>query len=446
MSASPGGPTRSACTLARHRQEAEALLAPVLTRIAGRPGIELAIDHPDLPGRVLAKDHRARSPIPAFDNSQMDGYAVRAEDLAAATADAPRVLPIGRATAAGDPRGTHVPGTASPVMTGAPVPEGADAIVPIEASDPPEFPALVRAGDAEPTGSAGFLAPVLAGRFIRRSGEDLSEGALVGAAGSRLTPALIGALAAAGLRRASVRSRPRILLCSTGNELSGPGARPRAETVPDSGLIHDANTPMLSAELRRLGADVIALHSGDDVAEFRSSLESAISEARSGDDTAIDLIVTTGGISRGAFEVVKDALRAPSEIADVDFHSVALQPGGPQGLGRLASGHPILCFPGNPVSALLSCELFLAPTLRLIQGLPAERETLRLPLGGDVESPPEKHQLRRAQLRGDGSVAVLAPGSHMVGELAAADLLVHLPIGISHARAGTLVDAWRFND
>ena len=424
------------CTFERHRDEVRALLAPVVARLSGEAE-DLDVSDPGLRDRAIARPHAARTPIPAFDNSQMDGYAVLAADLAAATHERPVALPLGRATAAGDAPQRHEPGTASPVMTGAAVPQGADAVVPIEEALPPEFPALSRAGDPEPTGTVSFASAVPAGRFIRRRGEDVETGTPIAEPGTRITPRLIGALAAAGVARVAVRPRPRVLLCSTGDELaaSGEGLRP--------GRIHDVNTPMLRAALEGLGAEVSVLRTGDTPAELREALLHAPGAA--GPPGSVDLVVTTGGISRGAFEVVRSAL----EPLRIRFHSVAMQPGGPQGLGSLeheGRAVPVLCFPGNPVSAALSCELFLAPALRELAGLPAEREAVRLPLAHDVASPPAKHQIRRGAIDADGRVAVFAPGSHLVGELAAAELLVHLPVGVEHAPAGTLVETWRFDD
>ena len=418
------------CTLEQHRAETRALLDPLFAGLAAQTE-ELPLGEPDPTGRVISRRLTARTPVPGFDNSQMDGYAVRAADLADATAGHPVTLPLGRATAAGDAPLRHEPGTASPIMTGAPVPEGADAVVPVEETHPPRFPRLHRRGDPPPSGDAGFGAPVAAGRFIRRRAEDIEVGATVAEPGTRITPSLIGALAATGIDRVAVRPRPRILLCSTGDELTDPDDALRP------GLIHDANTPMLRAALRCLGAAVRVLRTGDTEETLREAVLGALG--------ATDLVVTTGGISMGAFEVVRGAL-APLGIG---FHSIAMQPGGPQGLGLLRDGEravPVLCFPGNPVSAALSCELFLAPALRGYAGLRPEPETVFLPLAHDVESPPAKHQIRRGALDAGGRVAVSGPGSHLIGELAAAELLVHLPIGIAHADAGSLVETWRFND
>lgn len=430
----------SACSLERHRAEVDAVLAPLLARPRAGES-ELEIGDPELHGRVTARACRAARPVPAFDNSQMDGYAVRAADLASASPEAPVRLPVGVAAPAGAPQAEHRPGTATPVMTGAPIPRGADAVVPIEEADPAAFPRLVRPAEARsgaaPEGVAAFSAPIEPGRFVRRQGEDLGAGAEVVPAGARLTATRIGALAAAGIERVAVVPRPRVLLVTTGDEVAaGAGSSPGAD--PGDGRIHDANGPMLAAALRAAGCEVRALHASDAPGSLLALLAGA---------APADLVVTAGGISAGAFEVVREAL-AP---LGCEFHGVALQPGGPQGYGLvgLAEGAepmPVLCFPGNPVSSYLSAELFLLPALRRLAGLPPERATVARILAHDVESPVAKHQLRRGTLDPDGRVRVSPPGSHLVAELAAAEVLVHLPVGVARAAEGSPVDTWSIND
>lgn len=425
--------------LAEHSARVRALLeAGIAAAAAGSCEPEyLSVFDSRVLNRLLAEDMVAASPVPAFDNSQMDGYALRGEDLENASQDSPVTLAIGHTIAAGDAPSTHAPGSASPIMTGAPIPLGADAVVPIEHADPPAFPVLRRAGAAhtaqerasgrDQISTVSFAAPVRAGAFIRREGEDLSLGACVATAGTRVTPPLIGALASAGHQQIAVRPRPRILLVATGDEIaSGESLAP--------GQIHDANTPLLRAFLESLGGDVTILRTSDAAEELRVAVDERLAEA--------DIVVTTGGVSKGAFEVVKDTF-APLGI---EFHSVAIQPGGPQGLGQLRDKHgrdvPILCFPGNPVSAYLSCELFLAPALREIAGHDPLRPISYLALAEDLEAPEHLHQLRRGMLDERGHAVPLAPGSHLIGELAAADLIIHVPVGVSHFRAGQIVETW----
>jgi len=408
------------CTLDEHRAEITALLDPVIAALGAET---LPIAAADLTGRVIAADVSARLPIPAFTNSQMDGYAARSAELAGASPEHPVQLPLGFTAAAGDRQTELLPGTVSPVMTGAVIPAGADTVIPVEATAEGAFGQLVRAGEGEPAGTATFTTPSEPGRFIRPEGQDLQAGALVAEAGARLTATLIGALAASGVTEVPVRRKLRVLVCTTGDELMGGTA--------ESGRIPDSNSPMLAAVLRGYGAQVDTLRLPDDAPALSLALEE---QARN-----VDAILTVGGISAGAYEVVRQAL-APRGGS---FHHVALQPGGPQGFARL-DGTPVLCFPGNPVSALLSLELFLAPALRRLAGLP-EPVPEEYELAEEVHSPAGKHQVRRGLLH-DGQVTVLDPGSHLIHDLARADVLVHLPVGVDHLPAGATVETWRFHD
>ena len=432
-------------TVDAHLEEVRALLAPVIERLSAEDPEYLDIDDPDLAGRATAAPLHAPHPLPPFDNSQMDGYAVRAADLAGASPERPVALGLGRATAAGDPPVSHLPGTASPVMTGAAIPSGADAVVPIEASLPPAFPPLSRAGNPEPSGTVSFVARVEPGTFVRATGVDVADGTELLPAGASLGPARIGLLAAAGIARVPVRRRVRILLCSTGDELaeragSDPHGGPAAALAP--GRIHDANTPMLAAAMRAAGAEVRTLRAPDSPELLGSAIERAAIESAAG---SADLVVTSGGISAGAFEVVRETF-AP---LGARFRGIAMQPGGPQGLGVLDFGDTriaALCFPGNPVSAIISAEVFLLPLLRAAAGLPSDRRRERLALAHAVVSPADKHQVRRGRIEADGRVSLSAPGSHLLGDLAEADVLAHLPIGVEALPEGAEIDVWRLDD
>ncbi|PRI10670.1 molybdopterin molybdotransferase MoeA [Leucobacter massiliensis] len=467
MSGGPAAARRR--SVEQHRAEVLSLLAAVEHRIAAEGAERLPVDDPGLLGQVTAETLSTDGPLPPFDNSQMDGYAVIAAELAAASAEHPVRLRLGRATAAGAAPLAHEPGSASPVMTGAPLPLGADAVVPVERTLPPRFPALSRAGGPAPDRDAevAFAEPSAAGRFVRRAGEDLPAGSPVLDPGTRLTAARIGLIAAAGIAEVPVRRSVRVLLCSTGDELaerSAGGDGGSGDAPLRAGLIHDANTPMLAAALRAAGASVGTLRTGDTPERFRA----ALAEAAPGHD----LVVTTGGISAGAFEVVREALSP----LGVRFAPIAMQPGGPQGLGTLgalagadrggavgdaapggapgaaaapggaAAGIPVLCFPGNPVSALVSAEMFLLPELRRLAGLPAERRRERRPLAHAVEKPAEKHQVRRGRIDADGRVSLSAPGSHLLADLAAAELLAQLPPGPAELAENTPVEIWRIDD
>ncbi|AYG02807.1 gephyrin-like molybdotransferase Glp [Gryllotalpicola protaetiae] len=392
-------------TVAEHQAAVRALVSSHWRPATEYPPLGAAL------GRVLADDVRTPIDLPPFDNSQMDGYAVRADAAAGP-------LRVSGHVAAGDPI-TAFPGGAVAIMTGAPVPLGADAIVPVEAVGAPgEFAAV--------DDTVELPAPVEPGSFVRARGSDLAAGAVLLEAGTVLGPAQLGALAASGLTTVPVRARPRVLIVSTGAELAEPG-EPLAP-----GAIYDANAVSLSAAITLAGG--IALATGvysDEPGHLRLALEAA---------GPVDLVVTSGGVSAGAHEVVRDAL----EPLGVRFGSVALQPGGPQGLGAITvagAPTPVLCFPGNPVSSLVSFELFLRPLLR------GDRPVLRLPLSASVDSPAAKHQVRRGRLTDAGTVELVGGvSSHLLAAYARSDALVHLPVGLTRAEAGEVVEVWRIDE
>lgn len=390
-------------------------------RISARPD--------DYRNRVLAEDVLAPIDLPPFDNSQMDGYAVRSTELSQAGQDAPVLRPVAQVIAAGDPVGILAAGTAAPIMTGAPVPTGADAVVPIEQSDPAQF-----FNDATQGNTVGFAASVAAGTFVRAAGSDVRAGSVLLAAGTRLGPAALGVLAASGVVEVPVRRRLSVLLLSTGHELRQPG------TMLNSGQIYDANSTMLTAALHDAGARVSALRVPDRPAELLAAVTASAA--------SVDLLVSTGGVSAGAFEVVREAL----EPAGVHFGGVAMQPGGPQGLGRAelqgwAASVPVVAFPGNPVSALVSFELFLRPVLLRLAGLHASRRVESVPLARAVDSVEGKHQVRRGIVNDAGMVELVGgPSSHLLHAYAQSSVLVHLPVGLAHADAGETVEIWRIDD
>ncbi|MGK0715398.1 molybdopterin molybdotransferase MoeA [Leucobacter sp. W1153] len=422
-------------TLAEHQRDLDSLLEPILAVLGTRSEL-LPIDDPFLVGRVSAAELTSATDLPPFENSQMDGYAVRTADFAhspervqsqTGAAGSTRLL-IGAVTAAGDPPAAHPPGFAMPVMTGAPIPLGADAVIPIEQADPPRFGAL-RGTDARPA-SVSFAAAPPTGQFIRHQGEDLRSGSIVLRAGVRITPARIGLLAAAGIAAVPVRPRLRVLLITTGDELTPPG-----ESLAP-GRITDASTPLLAAALREVEALVTTERVPDQPSRLLAVLRKHAGRH--------DLVVTSGGISAGAFEVVREAL----DPLGVTFASIALQPGGPQGWGTLlldGAQIPVLCFPGNPVSSALSLELFLLPHLRRYAGQPAALPVAHLPLAHAIDSPVHKHQVRRGRLDADGRVHLGAPGSHLLADLAEAEVLAHVPLGVSHLPADTPIEVWRLS-
>ncbi len=387
--------------------------------ITARPAVTVAL--PEAQGLVLADDVVADLALPVFDNSAMDGYAVRAEDTADATPEHPVVLPVAEDIPAGrTDQLTLQPGTAHRIMTGAPVPAGATGIVPVENTDGGVESVTIRQG-AQP------------GKHIRHAGEDVAPGSTVLRKGQVVTPAVLGLAAALGLPGLLVIPRQRVLVISTGTELVTPG------TPLQPGQIYESNSIMLAGAVREAGADVIAVATAeDDVEQFSAILDRHAGNA--------DLIITSGGVSAGAYEVVKDAF-GPHGVQGgegVVFVKVAMQPGMPQGVGRVA-GTTIVTLPGNPVSALVSFEVFLRPALRTAMGLPDPQRPHRpAVLAESLTSPRGKRQFRRAILDTDGG-SVLSygpPASHHLRWLASANGLLDIPEDVVEVSAGTELQVW----
>lgn len=368
-------------------------------------------------GCTLEADVVTGHDLPRFDNSSMDGYAVRLSDVAGAGSATPVVLPVVGDIAAGSTRALALAsGQTARIMTGAPVPAGADAVVPVEWTD--GGIAQVRI-DQAPT----------AGQYIRRQGEDSPSGTTVLVAGTRLGPTQLGLLAAVGRDRVMVRPRPRVVVLSTGDELVEPGGSLAPGQIPES------NSFMLAAAARECGAQSYRVgFVRDDARLLIDTLEDQLIRA--------DIVLTTGGVSVGAYDVVKEAL---SRLGTVTFDKVAMQPGMPQGHGVIGPDRiPIFTLPGNPVSAYVSFEVFVRPVLRRMMGVePLDRPLVRAVLTEAVTSPPGKRQFLRATLDvADGRYVarpVGGPGSHLLVGLARANALVVVPEETTELAAGEAV-------
>jgi molybdopterin molybdotransferase len=389
-------------------------LARVLDSVAPLPPtqVPLTASH----GCVLAEDVAAPWPLPSFDNSSMDGYAIRASDVASATESAPVSLTVIDDVPAGSRATQEVRvGTAIRIMTGAPMPGGADAVVPVERTD---------AG----TEVVRISTTVEPGACIRRAGEDVVAGETVMRTGTLIESRQIAILAAVGSGQVWVHPRPRVAVISTGSELVEPG------TPLSHGLISDSNSYLLVAACREAGADAYRVGPVvDDPADFLAAIEEQLHRC--------DLILTSGGVSMGAYDTVKAVL---SELGSVDFMKVAMNPGMPQGHGHVGEERlPIITLPGNPVSSYISFENFVRPALQRMRGLTdLHRPSVRARCSVELSSPAGKRQFARAVLLPSGEVAPVGSGqgSHVLGGLASANALIVVPEDVTVVPAGAEVE------
>lgn len=402
--------------------EASPPLLPVedyLERVLRRIEPMQPFEHPlmDAIGLPVAEDVLAPLSLPVFDNSGMDGYAVAFRDVADATEERPVHLPVVGEIAAGQTTiFTMTPGTAVRIMTGAPVPAGCTAVVPFEWAEESGREVLVRRAPAER-------------QHIRFAGEEVQKGDLLMRRGEVLGTRQIGLLAALGLGRVPTSPRPRVVVMSTGSELVEPG-KPLGR---DS--IYDANSFLLAAAVRAHGGIAYrVVASSDDPAVFSDSLSDQLVRA--------DLVITSGGVSKGTHDVVKEVLGG---LGTVEFLEVSMQPGKPQGFGVVGEDEtPIFALPGNPVSAYVSFEMFVVPALHKLTGrVPAGRTLTTAVLSAPLRSMQGKQQLVRArtQISADGLrvTPVGGAGSHLIAGLAQADALIVLAEGVTRVDAGDQV-------
>ncbi len=427
-------------------------LADVLRAI--RPLDPMDLQLADAVGCVLTEDVTAPAALPPFDNSSMDGYAVRTADVESASAEYPAVLTVvGEAAAGGGGAPEVGPGQAVRIMTGAPVPPGAQAVVPVEWTDGgvgggPADAMTPAVRDGEGWGEVRVHRPAGTGQHVRPRGSDIAAGTLAVTAGTVLGAPQLGLLAAVGRATVTARPRPRVVALSTGSELAPPG------TALGPGQIHDSNGPMLAAAAQQAGAVAYRTAAvADDPDALRATLEDQLVRA--------DLVITSGGVSVGAYDVVKEALGG-SAAGGVEFRRLAMQPGKPQGFGMLGDGRvPLFALPGNPVSAYVSFELFVRPALRAMAGHAPEtwhrpRVPARLDLGDTPGSPGSaargdaplsSPRGRRQFLRGvytppapGETVGTVRPvggaSSHLIAALAQADALIDIPETTTEVRPG----------
>jgi molybdopterin molybdotransferase len=345
----------------------------------------------------------------------MDGYAVIAADVRLATSDAPVELTVVDDVPAGF-RATEsvTPGSAIRIMTGAPMPEGANAVVPVESTD----------GGTE---TVVINRSVNQGAYVRRAGEDVLAGEVVLTKGTVIGSRQVAILAAVGCGLVFVHPRPRVAVISSGSELIEPGLPLR------TGLISDSNSYMLVAAAQEAGADAYRVGPiVDDEDLFLHTVEDQLHRC--------DLILTSGGVSMGAYDTVKSVL---STLGTVEFARVAMNPGMPQGCGFVGDEQvPIITLPGNPVSSYISFENFVRPVIRMMRGLPdLMRPEISARLGEEITSPFGKRQFARARFVGNSTVVPTGAGqgSHVMGGLAAAEAIIVIPEHVTHVAAGQAV-------
>jgi molybdopterin molybdotransferase len=380
----------------------------------------------DALGLSLCENITSTVDLPRFDNSAMDGYAVRAVDVADASPDGPVSLPVVGEIAAGAAAPHRLsPGTSMKIMTGAPMPEQADTIVPYENSD-------------RGVSDVKITAPSKPDQHVRHRGEDIQAGMQLFRAGDLLGPRDIGVLAGIGLNKVLVRPRPRVVVISTGTELVEPGSE-----LDRDQQIFDANSFLLAAAVRAVGAQVFRVGQvGDDGALLKRVVAEQLLRA--------DLILTSGGISQGDYDLVKAVI---PELGVCDFAQVAMQPGKPQGFGLIGADRvPIVMLPGNPVSSFVSFEVFVRPVLRKLMGAtPYVRPTVKAEAAHAMTSIVGRLQLARGVVShtesGRRQVELIGGhGSHLLGDLAWANALVILPAETEHVAAGEPLDIWLLDE
>jgi molybdopterin molybdotransferase len=407
------GQGRADVTLADELVSVEDHLAGILDSLPVAEPIELRLV--DALGMVLSDSVASEVELPAFSNSGMDGYAVVAADLVDASQDQPTQLPVvGEVLAGAQDLPVVSSGRVVRIMTGAPLPPGADAVVPVE---------VTSGGRSQ----VAFHRSVAPGENVREPGEDLQPGQPLVSAGRRLSPADVALLAAAGITRVRCLPPPRVVVLSSGDELV------RADHDPLPGQIRDSNGPMLAALVRAAGG--VPFSTGI-VKDDRKALAHAF-DTNSGH---ADLFVCTGGASAGTRDLMPDVIASLGESVSV---KVAMKPGMPQIRGRVGKV-PVVGLPGNPVSAFVSFEVFARPAIRKLQGRrDVARPTVSALAGDRLTAPPHKRGYLRVSLSRDGGRWVANPtgpqGSHVITSIAKADGLAIVPEDVTEIAKGDQV-------
>jgi molybdopterin molybdotransferase len=367
-------------------------------------------------GRVLAQDITARRDVPPWDNSSVDGYAVRAANVASATTEHPVALTVIEEIPAGRmPTQSVSDGRASRIMTGAPMPAGADAVVMVEDTALDRDRVLVRAAAS-------------IGESVRRRGQDVRAGATVVARGRRVRPADAGMAASLGYARIAVGRRPSVGVLATGDELIDVGEPERADRL------FDVNSYSIAAQVAEAGGIAVALGIARDTPD---ALRAALSKL-----DGLDALIVCGGVSVGKFDFVKDVLTELGMV--MDFWRVAMKPGSPMAFGSI-NGRPVFGLPGNPVSSMVTFEVFVRPALlRMAGARDVDRPVVTAELAEDVTKAPGKTHYVRARLWRDGARLMAAPtGSQDSGVLTSmvkADGLLVLGQATERIKAGANVD------
>jgi molybdopterin molybdotransferase len=373
-------------------------------------------------GRVLAEDVHADIDIPPHANSSMDGYAVRAADTAGASPESPAILRVIADLPAGYvPEQVVTSGAAIRIMTGAPLPPGADAVVKVEDTS------SQTQGEGE---HVQIFAAVAPGNYVRSAGEDVREGSLVLRSGTRLRPQEVGMLAALGRQEASVGRKPRVAILATGDELVA------IDQPLAPGKIRNTNSYSNAAQVVQHGGEPILLGiARDTVGELTAKIEAGLEQD-------VDLFLTSGGVSVGDFDLVKEVLAAEGEM---DFWRVRMKPGKPLAFGQIG-GVPVLGLPGNPVSVMVSFEMFVRPALLTMQGMTEwQRPLVEATLMDEIKQKDERRHFVRVQLKWEGgeyhAYLTGAQGSGILSSMLKANGLAIIPEDWDHAPAGVTVRA-----